>query len=49
MWRRVGLVRVDGPEERVAFILWAERIIELGTALAVTSKLNHIGSRFAVC
>jgi hypothetical protein len=34
----MSLVTTDVSEERVAFILWAERISELGTTLAVTSN-----------
>jgi hypothetical protein len=38
MLRRVALVRSDGLEERIAFIIRVTRIGELGTSLAVTSN-----------
>jgi hypothetical protein len=41
MWLRVGLVRTDVAEEHVASSIRMERIRELGTTLAVTSRLNH--------
>jgi hypothetical protein len=40
MWRRVGHVRTDVSEERTASIFNMEVILELGTVLTVTSRLN---------
>jgi hypothetical protein len=39
MLHHVALVRTDVSEERIASIIRVERISELGTALAVTSKV----------
>jgi hypothetical protein len=36
----MGLVRADVSEKCVSFFR-VEKVIELGTALAVTSRLNH--------
>jgi hypothetical protein len=38
MLRRVALVRTDGSEERIASIIRATSIGELGTTLAVSSN-----------
>jgi hypothetical protein len=42
MLRRMALVRTDVSEECVAFIIKAKRIVELGTALALTSNLSSL-------
>jgi hypothetical protein len=44
MWRRVDSVRADVSEELVASIFRAETISELGTTLAVTSRLLSVPS-----
>jgi hypothetical protein len=36
MW----FARIDVSEERIAFIIWARRMSEEGTALGVTGKFN---------
>jgi hypothetical protein len=41
LWRRVALVRTDVSEERVASIFRVDRISELETAFAITSRLKH--------
>jgi hypothetical protein len=41
MCGHVGLVRTDVSEERIVSIFRMERIHELGSALAVTIRLNH--------
>jgi hypothetical protein len=38
MLRRMGLVRSDVSEERIASIIRVTRIVELGTTLAITSN-----------
>jgi hypothetical protein len=40
MLRRVALVRTEVSEELSAFIIGVTKICELGTTLAVTSKLS---------
>jgi hypothetical protein len=40
IWRRVALVRTDISDERIASMLGVKRISELGTALAVTGRLQ---------
>jgi hypothetical protein len=42
MLRRVILVRTDVAEERIAFIIRAIRIAELGTTLAVASNRSTL-------
>jgi hypothetical protein len=42
MLRRVALVRTDTAEERIASIIRATRIGELGTTLAVTSNRSML-------
>jgi hypothetical protein len=41
MWHQVGLVKIDISEKRIASVVRVEIISELGTTLAVTSKLKH--------
>jgi hypothetical protein len=38
LWRRVALVRMDVSEERIAFIIRARKIGELGELLALTTS-----------
>jgi hypothetical protein len=45
MWRHVCLIRTDISEERVASIFRVERIREVGTTLAVSSRLAIPSSR----
>jgi hypothetical protein len=40
MLRRAALVRTDVSEIRIAFIIMEERVSELGTTLAVTSRFQ---------
>jgi hypothetical protein len=42
MFRRMGLVRTDVSEERIAYIIRVTRISELGTILAVTSNWSTL-------
>jgi hypothetical protein len=42
MLRLVGLVRTDVSEELIASIIGVTRIVELGTALAVTSNQHTL-------
>jgi hypothetical protein len=44
MLRRVALVRADVSEERIASIIKAKRISELGTMLAVISNYASVTS-----
>jgi hypothetical protein len=48
MWRRVVLVRTDVSEERIAYIIRATRVGDIGTTLALTknrSTLRHPDDR----
>jgi hypothetical protein len=40
-WRRVALVRIDVSEERISNDFSVERIPEVGTTLAVNTRLRH--------
>jgi hypothetical protein len=42
MWPRVPLVRRDISEERIASIIRAKKIGEVGTTLAVTGKWSTL-------
>jgi hypothetical protein len=46
MWRCVGLVRTDVSEERVACIVWVEKIRWLRKALAVANRLMLTANPF---
>jgi hypothetical protein len=42
MSRRVAVIRIDVPAERIAFIIKVTAIGELGTTLAVTGNRNTL-------
>jgi hypothetical protein len=46
MLRRVALVIADVSEERIASIIRLTIFGELGTAIAVTSKLKHAAKKY---
>jgi hypothetical protein len=45
----VALIRTDFSEEHMTSLIRVKIICELGTTLAVTSKLKHARKQYRVC